>query len=269
VTFYGLDVNYLPKSNPAWYDRYRRLFAAADRFLCEGSHMAQRLEQLGCPANKIDVHHLGVNVRKITFHPRVWQTGPLRILMAATFKEKKGIIYGLEALGKLQSKFPLEITLIGDATAEPRSQLEKQKIMAAINRNHLVSRVHILGYQPYSRFMEEAYQHHIFLSPSVTAADGDTEGGAPVSLIDLSASGMPIVSTRHCDIPEVIQDEKSGLLADERDVDGLANALEWMAIHKDSWKPMAISGRQHIEAEYNAERQGIKLAAIYHHLVNP
>ncbi len=49
-------------------------------------------------------------------------------------------------------------------------------------------------------------RHHLFLSPSVTAPDGDSEGGAPVSIIEAAATGMPVVSTTHCDIPQAVDD---------------------------------------------------------------
>jgi len=75
----------------------------------------------------------------------------------------------------------------------------------------------MLGFQPHAILFEEAYKNHIFLSPSVTALDGDTEGGAPVTIIEMAATGMPIISTKHCDIPEVIKDGVTGFLANERD----------------------------------------------------
>ena len=114
--------------------------------------------------------------------------------------------------------------------------------------------------------MEEARRHHVFLSPSVTASDGDTEGGAPVSLIEMSASGMMIVSTTHCDIPGVILDGKTGLLAPERDVDGLVERLQWIVAHPEQWMEMQRAGRAHIEAEFDARRQGERLGEIYRDL---
>jgi colanic acid/amylovoran biosynthesis glycosyltransferase len=114
--------------------------------------------------------------------------------------------------------------------------------------------------------MEEARRHHVFLSPSVVAADGDTEGGAPVSLIEMSASGMMIVSTTHCDIPGVILDGQTGLLAPERDVDALVDHLHWIVSHPERWLDMQRAGRAHMEAEFDARRQGERLAAIYREL---
>ncbi len=268
VTFYGLDVNKLPTKDKRWLRRYRELFRSADLVLCEGPHMAQSVRKLGCPAEKVKGHHLGVEISRLDFRPRQWQDGEvLRILIAATFREKKGIPYALEAIGALQHEVPLEITLIGDAAPEPESHAEKSRILEVIERHKLQPRMRMLGFQPHRVLLEEAYRHHIFLSPSVTAADGDTEGGAPVSLIEMAATGMPIVSTVHCDIPEVVRRGETGLLAEERDVDGLLTHLRWLADHPGAWRPMLDAGRQHIEKEYDASQQGRKLAALYEKVV--
>ena len=264
VTFYGLDVNMVPNQDPRWPGRYKSLFKSADLFLCEGPHMAECIEELGCPPDKVKVHHLGVDVDKIPYQPRQWQPGePLRVLIAAAFREKKGILYALEALGRLQNEVDLEITIIGDATTEPRSLTEKQKILQVIDKYGLQSKIRMLGFQPYSVLMKEAYKHHIFLSPSVTASDGDTEGGAPVSIIEMAASGMPIVSTTHCDIPEVVIDGESGYLAPERDVSALADKLNFLVSNPGIWEQGGRKGRQHIEKNYNIKKQAHRLEKIY------
>ena len=111
--------------------------------------------------------------------------------------------------------------------------------------------------------IREAYEHHIFLSPSVTAADGATEGGAPVSIIEMSASGMLVVSSRHCDIPNVILDGETGWLAGERDVNGLTECLRRATADPGKWPAMQQAARQRVEREFNAVVQGRRLAEIY------
>ena len=264
VTFYGQDVNYLPTQDTRWYKRYQSLFAQIDCVLCEGTYMAKCVIALGCPQEKVQVHHLGVKVDEIAFKPKVWSPGePLRVLIAASFREKKGIPYALEALGRMQHDVPLEITIIGDATAEARSQAEKKKILATIEKYNLHSKVRLLGYQPHTVLFEEAYKHHIFLAPSVTASDGDTEGGAPVVIIEMAATGILIVSTTHCDIPELVQNGVTGLLAQERNVDGLVYQLKSLIAHPEQWAKMLEAGRRYVAKEYNARIQGERLAAIY------
>jgi colanic acid/amylovoran biosynthesis glycosyltransferase len=264
VTFYGADVTMLPAQDKGWLSRYRELFDGADLFLCEGPYMAKKLIELGCPEEKIKVHHLGVEIQAIPYRPRHWQdTEPLRVLIAAGFREKKGIPYALESLARLQRMVSVEITLIGDADSKLRSRKEKQHILEIINASGLKPRIRLLGYQPYTTFFEEAYKHHVFISPSVTASDGDTEGGAPVALIEMIATGMPVVSTLHCDIPEVVQYGVENWLVDERDVAGLVNRLRWLIENANTWDQFLDVGRRHVEIEFNALVQGKSLAKIY------
>jgi len=264
VTFYGKDVNQLPVIDPRWQQRYRVLFEQVDCVLCEGPHMAQCIVDLGCSERKVHVHHLGIKVDEIAFKPRVWDpSGPLRVLIAATFREKKGIPYALEALGRLQHQVPLKVTIIGDATGEARSQAEKRRILAVMEEHQLKPHVNMLGYQSHAALHEQAYKHHIFLSPSVTASDGDTEGGAPIVIIEMVATGMPIVSTTHCDIPGVVQPDLVNLLVEERDVDGLVRYIKWLIEHREQWPNILAAGRKHVEAEFDVRLQGEQLAEIY------
>ena len=265
VTFYGKDVNYLPQHQPRWRRRYQELFRHVDLVLCEGVHMASCIVALGCPAAKVRVQHLGVEVRRIFFAPRVWdRSKPLRVLISASFREKKGIPYALEALARLTKDVSqLEITIIGDGSADPRSIVEKTKVLRTLRKYQLTNRTRLLGYQPHAVLFAEAYKHHIFISPSITASDGDTEGGAPVTIIEMAASGMPIVSTKHCDIPSVVIDGETGFLAAERDVDGLLSHLRWLVEHPEQWRRITDKGRLHIEAEYDVVNQCERLAQTY------
>jgi colanic acid/amylovoran biosynthesis glycosyltransferase len=266
VTFYGLDVNHIPMVDPRWRARYRELFAAVDRVLCEGPHMASCIVALGCPERKVRVHHLGVRAAEIPFRPRAWRPGaPLRVLVAATFREKKGIPYAIAALGALRRELPLELTIIGDTSGEPRSQAEKSRILSALGEFDLAGSTRLLGFRTGAELMKEAYEHHVFLAPSITAADGDTEGGAPVVILQMAASGMPIVSTRHCDIPNLLP--PSALLAGERDVPGLVERLRWLVQSPGQWQRMAEEARQRIEERFDAEKQGLRLADLYAELV--
>ncbi len=264
VTFYGYDVSRLPVVEPVWRERYEELFDHIHLVLCEGSFMGGKIRDLGCPANKIRVHHLGIEVDKIPFRPRKWEQGQtLRVLIAATFREKKGIPYAVEALKDVADMIPLEVTIVGDADPEMRSQKEKERILNTIGKSGLEDRVRMLGYQTHGALLDEAYEHHIFISPSVTAGDGDSEGGAPMTLIEMAATGMPVVSTKHCDIPEVFEGGKTGLLAEERDVAGLVAKLRWLIENRDKWGTLVDSSRRHIEHCYNARMQGMRLSEIY------
>lgn len=268
VTFYGEDVNRLPVQDSRWHARYQTLFAQADQFLCEGPHMAECLQKLACPPAKIRVQHLGVAVETIPYHPRRWNPDePLRVLIASSFREKKGIPYALEALAKIQFDVPLEITLIGDASPDVSSQREKQRIVEIVEKSGLRSRIKLLGFQPYPVLFQEAYRNHIFILPSVTASDGDTEGGAPVVLIEMIATGMPVISTSHCDIPSVVQYGMDDWLVNERDVAAITERIRWLIEHPMEWPNLLATGRKHVEMEFDAVQQGERLGKLYRELV--
>ena len=66
---------------------------------------------------------------------------------------------------------------------------------------------HVLfaGAQPSGVVLSSLQQSDVMLAPSVTADDGDVEG-TPVAIIEAQACGLPVISTRHAGIPEVVSD---------------------------------------------------------------
>ena len=269
VSFYGYDASRLPRHEPEWRDRFARLFATADLFLCEGPFLAETLVQLGCPREKARVHHLGVPVDQIRYENRDREPGePLRVLIAGSFLEKKGIPNAIEALGMLGRKSDIELTIIGDSNGQERSDNEKQRIIDALDQTGLAANTRMLGYRPHAELMREAYRNHVFLSPSITATDGDSEGGAPVSLIEMAASGILVISSLHCDIPNVIRDGESGLLAEEGDVQGVADKLTWAIENPDQWTRITSCARARVELEFDCRSLATGLADHYRTLAD-
>lgn len=265
TTFYGYDISELG-SDPRWRARFQALFAAGATFLVEGGHMRQTLLALGCPPEKARVQHLGVDLAALQLRP----TPPpadeaIEVLTAATFREKKGIPDAVAAFAAARREEPrLRLTLIGDANPQrPDEQAIKAQLLDMIAAEGLADAVRLLGYQPLATFRAELARAHIFLHPSVTARNGDSEGGAPVAIIEAQALGVPVLSTRHADIPEVVRDGEGGFLVAEHDVPALTARLLLLAREPARWPAMARAARAHIEAEYDLARQAAALEAIY------
>lgn len=266
TAFYGADVSQVPR-DPVWRLRYKELFATCELFLAEGNAMRRALLDLGCPDDKVVVQRLGVDLDSLPFVARrLDATGTVKVLIAATFREKKGIPDALRVVERLRDRLPhLKVTLIGDSSGKPGDEDEKQRILEALGR--LQGTVTWQTFIPYPRFREALLEHHVFLSPSVTATDGDSEGGAPVSLIEAQATGMPIVSTLHADIPEVVVPGESALLSPERDVDGLEENLARLVTEPAKWEAMGRAGRAHVEAHHNVHLQVPKLEQLYSQII--
>ncbi len=265
TTFYGYDASLLLQREPEWQDRYPRLFEEGALFLAEGPHMAHQLEELGCPPEKVRVHRLGIETENYHSQPRQRKgEEPLRILMAGRFVEKKGMSDGVRAFAQfLDRGGEGELTIIGDAREYESSQATKRRLYRTVEDLGVQDRVDFRGLLPKSELREAYYDHHIFLAPSRMSSTGDNEGGAPVTVIEAQASGMPVVGTRHCDIPNVVQDRQTGLLADERDVSALAEHLWTLSNSTDQMEDMGRRGHRYISENHDARNQGRKLDQIY------
>ena len=84
-----------------------------------------------------------------------------------------------------------------------------------------------------------------------------------MSLIEASASGMPVISSFHCDIPEVVVHNETGLLANEKDVSALASHLEYFVLNPGKVTEMGSNGRRHAEANYSTRKLKADLETLY------
>jgi glycosyltransferase involved in cell wall biosynthesis len=123
-------------------------------------------------------------------------------------------------------------------------------------------RCRFLGVQPASTVREALQRAQIFCVPSVTAANGDSEGLGMV-FAEAQAMGVPVVSTRHGGIPEVVSDRVTGLLAPERDHEALADSLCLLLGNEDLWQAFRAAGLQHVEQRFDLKRQTALLEAVY------
>jgi colanic acid/amylovoran biosynthesis glycosyltransferase len=103
---------------------------------------------------------------------------------------------------------------------------------------------------------------HILMAPSVTAQSGDMEG-IPVVLMEGMAQGLPVVSTVHSGIPELVRNGETGYLVPERDVDALANALVSLVRAPGDWPRLTANARALIEREFDTRRLTQQLADLF------
>jgi len=269
VTFYGHDVTMYPRTWPVWRRRYAELFAAADLVLCEGPYMAGSIEELGCPPEKVRVQRLGVDLDRLPCRPRELAVGePARVLIVGAFRPKKGIPAALEAVAAARDGGrDLRVTVVGGSNGDPVEEAEWRRIDDVVQRRRLADVVSFAGMVPYDRLLEEITTHHIFLSPSRIAPDGDSEGGAPVTIIEAAASGMPVVSTTHCDIPQVVEDGRTGLLAPEGDQAALDACLARLLDQPESWSEMGAAAGALARECFDVRACAAQLVGCYRELV--
>jgi colanic acid/amylovoran biosynthesis glycosyltransferase len=224
VSVYGYDVSSFPRILWGYGRRYLQpIFREMDCFMAMSQDMRRDLIQIGCPEHKIVVHYHGSDTDRLAYPERAYpEKRVVDILICGTLEPKKAQDRALEALHLWeqcgQSQYSFRVTLMGDGPLRP-------SLESLVRDYSWQERVRFLGHVPYHdpRLVEEYRQADIFALPSITIG-GDKEG-IPGTIVEAMACGLPVVSTYHAGIPEVITNEENGLLVEEHDLDGLSQAL--------------------------------------------
>ena len=261
VSFYGFDYRRILQERPVYRLRYERMFAAAAAILCEGPYAAGQLEHLGCPPPKIRIVPMGVDLSAIPFLVRHKQVGALRLVQVAGIAPYKGQLQAVQAFGQALHTYPdMRLDLYGPVRDERYAHL----VAAYIRQEGLQDNVSLSGAIPYGQLPQVLEKSQVFLHPSMHAPSGDCEGGAPVVLLDAQANGMPIIATRHCDIPSEVAHGESGLLTKEGDVEALSAAIRVFAGMGDSeYKTFALQARRKMESDFCIASCGKKVLDCY------
>lgn len=239
---------------PDWPARLRELFEGADLLLAEGPFLRDRLIELGCPPEKVEVQRIAIPVGDMKFRARTAPPGRPVVMFAGRFCEQKGVLEALQAVRDLREKGrELEFRMIGDDTLTDGRYAAR--VNAYIREHALEDCVTRLGFVNHERYLEEMDRADVFLHPSVVDSTGASEGGAPTTIIEAQALGMPVVSTLHCDIPNVTVPGESAVLVPERDAPALARALASVLDDPGRWEAMGRAGRRHVEANHDIEKE--------------
>ncbi len=259
TTFRGIDISrHVQEQGEAVY---QNLFAAGDFFLANCDFFRQRAIHLGCPPQSIVVHGSGIDCQTFAFQPRHYPTDqPLRIATIGRLVEKKGIEYAIRAVAQVLPIYPaVEFNIIGDGPL-------KADLQALIEDLSVGDSVHLLGWRQQQEIIQILATCQLFVAPSVTAADGNQD--APVNTLkEAMAMGLPVISTYHGGIPELVQDGISGFLVPERDAEAIADKLLYLISHPEQWPDMGQAGRTYVEAHYDMRTLNTELVELYQRLL--
>lgn len=258
VSYYGHDVM-LHRTRERfaawawWYTLLRkRVLARAAKIIVLSEQMRRALEAQGCPPEKIEIVRLGVDLGRFDV-TRTSQTGPLRVLMVGREVDKKGFDDGIRACKALVDRgIPTKLTLLG--TGGP--------LQAPLRTLARELSLDVEWPDPASPVPAAMANADVLLVPSRVAANGDEEG-TPTVIVEGGAARLPVVSTRHAGIPEQVEDGATGLLAGERDVRGLAEALATLAKDPARRAAMGEAARAKMQREYSLAAHRERLEDIY------
>ncbi|ELO6348528.1 colanic acid biosynthesis glycosyltransferase WcaL [Escherichia coli] len=253
--FHGIDISSREVLNH-YTPEYQQLFRRGDLMLPISDLWAGRLQKMGCPREKIAVSRMGVDMTRFSPRPVKAPATPLEIISVARLTEKKGLHVAIEACRQLKDQgmaFRYRILGIGPWERRLRTLIEQYQLEDVVE---------MPGFKPSHEVKAMLDDADVFLLPSVTGADGDMEG-IPVALMEAMAVGIPVVSTLHSGIPELVEADKSGWLVPENDARALAQRLAaFSQLDTDELAPVVKRAREKVEHDFNQQVINRELASL-------
>jgi colanic acid/amylovoran biosynthesis glycosyltransferase len=266
VSFYGYDISSFPKYALGYGTNYlkNRVFSNVNVVLAMSPDMKNDLIKAGCPEEKIIVHYYGTDGKKFYHKHDYSEKERVDIFTISNLCAKKGHIFQFKAIKKLIdsgiSNFHFRIAGSGEL---------EQELKKYVKENELSQYIIFLGPLKYgsTEMLQEFKNADIFLHPSVTAPNGDKEG-IPGTIIEAMSSGLPVISTLHAGIPYVIENNKTGILVEEWDIDTLAMALKRLIESRDEREKLGMAAQSYSLNNLDLHAKEKELEEIYDSLIS-
>ena len=205
------------------------------------------------PEKNIHVIPNGINPALFS-HPSSDTKSNNRIIvgMVARFSSEKGHKYLIRAIDNLVRKgMDIELRLAGDGALLN----DCKKLAEELNLSH---RIRFVG------LIEEIHtfyrQLDIFVLPSISSE------GLPMTILEAMATGLPVIASDIAGIPEVIQNEKNGILSPPQDVQALTSAIEKIANHTSLRRELGQNAQNTIQERFTMDSVCRKIQSLYKHV---
>ncbi len=163
----------------------------------------------------------------------------------AELTKNKGILYLIDAVSLLKEK--VICIIIGEGKLKPA-------ISRQISDRKLEEYIFLLGRVPEVDRLLKAFD--IFVLPSITDA-------FPYTLLEAGLAELPMIASRVGGIPEIIENERTGLLVPTRDSNSLQRTLVMLLEDHEKALSLGANAKDFIEHTYTLERMMAKTVAIY------
>ena len=240
VIFHGADAH-RKEQVTEYQDSYKKLFDYAQGIIGVSKFMGQKLMEMGCPQHKLVWTPCAPND---SFFEIKNTCSRKNFISVGRFVDKKSPQSTLEAFSKLLQKHPdSHLDLFGDG-----GLLDICKKRANdLNINDFVTFHGAQSPDIIRQYMSNALA---FLQHSVTAEDGDSEG-TPVAVLEAGAASLPVITTYHAGIPDVVQNNITGYLVKEHDIDDMVSKMDILASDFDKVRTMGEAARVHIKNNFS------------------
>ena len=224
---------------------YPILFQQAEATIAVSRDMEQQLLSLGAIREKLHYNPYGVDLSLFQkSHP---EKSAILFVAVGRFVDKKAPNLTILAFAQVCQQHPeAKLVIMGDGVLLESCKLLAQSL--GISRQ-----VDFLGAVSHEEVAQHLCQARAFVQHSVTASYGDSEG-TPNSVIEASATGIPIIATGHAGIKDVVIEGETGFLVDEGDINSMAKYMLKLAKDPVLARKLGEAGRKRVENYFSLER---------------
>ena len=242
VHFHGYDatVKSIIKEN----NNYTEVFAYASKIIAVSKAMRQQLLEMGCPDEKLVYNPNSAQPMFFEIEPNFQLK---QFISVGRFSNKKAPYYTILAFKEALKKHPdAKLLMCGDGLL-----LEVCKNL--VRQFELEDQIKFLGVITPDQMTKLLKDSVGYIQHSITTENGDTEG-MPISVLEASASGLPVISTFHAGISDVVEDGETGLLCNEHDVDSMSENIIKILDNVDYAKKLGQAGKDRIKSQFSFEK---------------
>lgn len=248
-SFRGFETSVRPKKDLEWSEKLKVIYQKATTLHFVSDFLKQEAIALGAPQEKCVVIRRSVDTD--FFKPREKEiANAIHFIAVGRLTWQKGYPILLRAFADVLKTHPnTTLTIVGSGP-------DADTIKEEIDSLGLASQVKRIPHLERQELREALWQSDIFVQASLSDA-------LPNSILEASASGLPVVSTRVGGIPEAVKHGTSGLLVESGDVALFRNAMIQLVEDLNLRKTLGRNGRQFMMEHFSAEQERNKWEEFY------
>jgi len=243
VHFHGWDAS-VKNILKQYGQQYQDMFSYANFIFSVSHSMTAKLVEAGCPIQKIVYNPYGPDDRFFDIQPAYTSQ---HFLAIGRFVDKKAPYFTILAFNRVLQQYPdATLTMAGDGPLWNTCT----NLVAYLKIGHRVLLPGAISTQQWVSYLSGGIA---FVQHSITAENGDMEG-TPVAILEAQAAGLPVISTLHAGIPDVVIHNETGLLVAEQDVEGMATNMLKVLAEKGLAHQLGTTGKKRTLENFNMKR---------------
>lgn len=231
-----------------------RQFDKLDFLVSPSSYLAEAYIRAGVPESKVRVIWYGFDTARYSRVQRLQQEDKIRFTFLGYLGRHKGLHTLVEALGLIQDRSQISLSIVGEGELDGFLRSEVQK-------HHLQSTVNFLGKVDNAQIERVLEKTDVIVLPSIWPEN------QPVSIMEAMCIGIPVIASRMGGIPEMVEDGKSGYLFEAGNPRDLASKIQAFV---DSPQLIPLFGKRAraLIGDRTLETQVSRLAHLYTEAIN-